>query len=87
MTKLAEIEAVVAFFEETGCAKSRLVVYNCTSGYPVPFKDVCMLELVRLYKNYGSRVQALAFSGHHLGIAIDVAAYALGARQRHDATR
>ena len=23
----------------------RLVLYNCTSGYPVPFEDVCLLEL------------------------------------------
>ncbi|KAH8098569.1 glycine dehydrogenase [Aureococcus anophagefferens] len=78
------IEDVVAFFEATGQAK-RLVVYNCTSGYPVPFPSVCMLELVRLYERYGDRVKELAFSGHHLGIAIDVAAYTLGAKwiERH----
>lgn len=85
MTTKKEIEDVVAFFEETGQAKSRLVVYNCTSGYPVPFKDVCMLELVRLYQEYGGRVHELAFSGHHLGISIDIAAYTLGAKwiERH----
>ncbi|KAH8045782.1 acid synthase [Aureococcus anophagefferens] len=49
MTTLAEIEDVVAFFEATGQAK-RLVVYNCTSGYPVPFPSVCMLELARTWK-------------------------------------
>jgi N-acetylneuraminate synthase len=85
MTTKSEIEDVVKFFEETDQAKSRLVVYNCTSGYPVPFKDVCMLELVRLYDEYGERVHELAFSGHHLGIAIDIASYALGAKwiERH----
>lgn len=85
MTTKSEIEDVVKFFEETGQAKDRLVVYNCTSGYPVPFKDVCMLELARLYDEYGTRVHELAFSGHHLGIAIDIAAYALGAKwiERH----
>jgi len=85
MTTKKEIEDVVTFFEETGQAKSRLVVYNCTSGYPVPFKDVCMLELCRLYDEYGNRVHQLAFSGHHLGIAVDVASYALGAKwvERH----
>ena len=74
MTTLAEIEDVVAFFEATGQAK-RLVVYNCTSGYPVPFEDVCLLELRTLYNMYSHRVKYLGFSGHHLGIAIDVAAY------------
>ena len=36
-------------------------------------------------KNYGSRVNEIGFSGHHLGIALDVAAYTLGARwiERH----
>eukprot|EP00965_Chrysotila_dentata_P225250 6194648-Pleurochrysis_carterae.AAC.1 len=38
MTTKDEIEAVVKFFEEKDAAKSRLVIYNCTSGYPVPFK-------------------------------------------------
>ena len=44
-----------------------------------------MLELVRLYEEYGLRVHELAFSGHHLGISIDIAAYALGAKwiERH----
>merc|ERR1719274_162402 len=85
MTTKDEVEAVVSFFEETGAAKSRLVIYNCTSGYPVPFKDICMLELSRLYAEYGDRVKELAFSGHHLGIAVDIAAYALGAKwiERH----
>lgn len=85
MTTLSEIEEIVAFFEETHQAKNRLVLYNCTSGYPVPFKDICLLEINRLYDNYGDRVKEIGFSGHHLGIAADVAAYTLGARwiERH----
>lgn len=85
MTTQDEIAGLVAFFEETGQAKTRLVVYSCTSGYPVPFNDICLLEINRLYANYGKRVKEIGFSGHHLGIAIDVAAYTLGARwiERH----
>lgn len=85
MTTQDEIADLVAFFEQTGQAKNRLVVYSCTSGYPVPFKDICLLEINRLYANYGERVKEIGFSGHHLGIAIDIAAYTLGARwiERH----
>ena len=85
MTTLQEIEEIVSFFEETQQAKGRLVLYNCTSGYPVPFKDICLLEINRLYDNYGERVKEIGFSGHHLGIAADIAAYTLGARwiERH----
>jgi len=79
MTTKDEIEQVVSFFEETNQAKDRLVVYSCTSGYPVPFKDICLLEINTLYDRYGDRVQSIGFSGHHLGIAVDIAAYALGA--------
>ena len=85
MTTHAEEEAVIKLFEETNQAKSRLVIYSCTSGYPVPFEDVCLLEINRLYNSYGNRVKNIGFSGHHLGVAIDIAAYTLGATwiERH----
>jgi len=85
MTTRKEIEDIVQFFEETNQAKDRLLIYSCTSGYPVPAKDVALLEINWLYDNYGDRVNEIGFSGHHLGIAIDIAAYTLGARwiERH----
>jgi len=84
MTTKEEEEKIIAFFE----SKKRnhdLVIYSCTSGYPVPFEDVCLLELTRLRESYASRVKAIGFSGHHLGIAVDSAAVALGAEwiERH----
>jgi N-acetylneuraminate synthase len=85
MTTRQEEAELIRFFEATGQAKHRLVLYSCTSGYPVAFEDVCLLEILRLKETYGSRVKAIGFSGHHLGIAIDIAAYTLGATwiERH----
>ena len=85
MTLKEEVEEIVKFFEETNQAKTRLLIYSCTSGYPVPAKDVALLEINWLYDNYGKRVNEIGFSGHHNGIAIDIAAYTLGARwiERH----
>ena len=85
MTTHEEEEEVVSFFEQTNQARKRLVIYSCTSGYPVPFSDVALLEINRLYDVFGDRVAEIGFSGHHLGIAIDIAAYSLGARwiERH----
>jgi N-acetylneuraminate synthase len=86
MTTKEEIEKIVQFWEEgKGDAKNRVIIYNCTSGYPVPFGDVCLLDIRVLQQKYQSRVKAIGFSGHHLGIAVDVAAYALGAEwiERH----
>ncbi len=84
MTSQEEIETLVKFFESKGRAKD-VVLYACTSGYPVPFEDVCLLEITRLKELYGNRVKEIGFSGHHLGIAVDVAAYTLGATwvERH----
>ena len=84
MTTKAEEEEIVSFFEANGRAKD-LVLYNCTSGYPVPFEDICLLELTRMRQQYCGRVKAIGFSGHHLGIAVDSAAVALGAEwiERH----
>ena len=85
MTTQEEEKKVIEFFEEKNQALDRLVIYSCTSGYPVPFHDVSLLEIQRLYEIYGQRVKEIGFSGHHLGIAIDIAAYTLGAKwiERH----
>ena len=61
------------------------MLYSCTSGYPVDFEDVCLLEITRLRERFGNIVKDIGFSGHHNGIAIDTVAYALGANyvERH----
>ena len=43
------------------------------------------MEITRIKETYGDIVKRIGFSGHHLGIAVDVAAYTLGASvvERH----
>ncbi len=84
MTTHDEEEAIVQLFEQYNRATD-LVIYSCTSGYPVPFEDICLLEISRLKAAFENRVKAIGFSGHHLGIAVDSAAVALGAQwiERH----
>lgn len=84
MTTRDEEEKVIKLFEEKKRCED-LVVYVCTSGYPVSFDDVCLLEIRRLIDTYQNRVKQIGFSGHHLGIAVDIAAYTLGASivERH----
>ncbi len=84
MTTRAEADAIVQHLEAHGAA-DRVVLYACTSGYPVAAKDVCLLEVTRLQKAFGERVKEIGFSGHHLGIAVDMAAVTLGATwiERH----
>ncbi|WP_426064982.1 N-acetylneuraminate synthase family protein [Flavobacterium sp. DSP2-3-1] len=84
MTTKNETDTLVNYFVEKGRNKD-LVLYNCTSGYPVPFEDVCLLDITLLKQKYGDTVKHIGFSGHHLGIAVDIAAYTLGANiiERH----
>lgn len=84
MTTHKEEEQLISFFKEKGRIKD-VVLYSCTSGYPVPFNDVCLCEILRIKEAYSGTVKSVGFSGHHKGIAIDMAAYALGAEwiERH----
>lgn len=85
MTTKNEIEEMISFFEEKDASRPRVVLYSCTSAYPVPFEDICLLEITRLREKYGTRIKSIGFSGHHLGIAVDIAGYVLGAEwiERH----
>lgn len=84
MTMQDEEDKIVSFLVEKGRAKDA-VMYSCTSGYPVDFEDVCLLEITRLKERFGGIVKDIGFSGHHNGIAIDNVAHALGANyvERH----
>ncbi len=63
----------------------KLILYACTSDYPVKHEDICLLEIERLKKNYGKNIFSIGFSGHHQGISADVAAGTLGVKwvERH----
>lgn len=84
MTTKNELDNIVNFFIDKKRNKD-LILYSCTSGYPVPFEDLCLLEIKKLKDKYGNIVNEIGFSGHHLGIAVDIAAYTLGATwiERH----
>lgn len=84
MTSQREEEEIVDFVVKRNAA-SRVVLYACTSGYPVPFESLALREIERIKSAYGNVVQEIGFSGHHNGIAADVAALTLGANwiERH----
>ena len=61
--------------------EDRTVVYWTTSGYPVKFNELYLLEIIELVQTYPK----VGYSGHNLGIAADIAAYTLGVKwvERH----
>lgn len=84
MTSPEEEERILNFFMNEK-RNLDLVLYSCVSGYPVDFNDLSLLDIQRLNNLYGDKVKAIGFSGHHLGIAADIAALTLGASyfERH----
>ncbi len=84
MTYKNELESLKTLFKSKNKLKS-LVIYSCTSGYPVEANEVCLMELLNLQKIFKDEIFDYAFSGHHKGIAIDISAYTLGATwiERH----
>lgn len=84
MTTREEEDRIADFFQVRNRLQD-LVLYSCTSGYPVAFEDICLKEITRMKDKFEQRVKAIGFSGHHLGIAADVAAMTLGAEwfERH----
>ena len=84
MTTREEEKEILALFESKGRLKD-LTLMACTSGYPVPDENMCLLEISRLVEAYGDKVKHIGFSSHHSGIALDVVAYTLGASviERH----
>lgn len=72
-------------FESIKNNRKNLILYACTTAYPVPSGSICLLEIKRLKEKFGNDIKGIGFSGHHLGIVQDIAAIALGATyiERH----
>ncbi|PKL19059.1 MAG: N-acetylneuraminate synthase [Spirochaetae bacterium HGW-Spirochaetae-5] len=84
MTTKKEEENIIYFFTKKGAGK-RVIIYACTSGYPVPYEELALLEIKRLRETFGNDIKDIGFSGHHNGIAADIAGLTLGANwfERH----
>jgi len=84
MTTYEEEERVIALAEKHGRGKD-IILYHCTAGYPVEMEELNLREITRLIEIFGERVKSIGFSGHHNGIAADIAALTLGAThfERH----
>lgn len=74
MASLAEIDEAVRAFQEAG--GSQLALLKCTSAYPSPPEEMNLRTIPHLAEAFGVSV---GLSDHTLGIAVAVAAVALGA--------
>jgi N-acetylneuraminate synthase len=82
MTTYQEFQKVLDYLRSFGML-DRTVLYHCTSAYPAPFDSLCLYQIRQLKEEF-PRLQ-IGYSGHHIGISVDVATIALGATwiERH----
>ena len=75
MATLSEIEEAVTAVREAGC--QQLALLKCTSAYPAPAEEINLKTIPHLAEAFKVIV---GLSDHTLGIAVPVAAVALGAK-------
>ena len=76
MSSMGEIESAINALEESGTPRTKITVLHCTTAYPVPMSDVNLRAMQSIGSEFGVDV---GYSDHTLGIAISLAAVALGA--------
>jgi len=74
MANLDEIAEAVAAARDAGC--EQLALLHCVSGYPAPPQDCNLATIPHLAETFGVTA---GLSDHTLGIAVPIAAVALGA--------
>ena len=84
MTTENELNSILEEIDKFNGLK-RTVLYVSTATYPCAFEDLYLLTVQKYVHKYTNTLKAIGFSGHHNGIAADVAALTLGARyfERH----
>jgi N,N'-diacetyllegionaminate synthase len=76
MASIAEIKDALDVLVSSGTQIDKITVLHCTTSYPVPFHDVNLKAMASIKNEFGV---AVGYSDHTLGIAIPIAAVALGA--------
>jgi N-acetylneuraminate synthase len=76
MADLDEVAAALAVIEGAGTPRERVTLLHCTTEYPAPDDEVNLRAMATLRDRFGT---AVGYSDHTTGIAIAIAAVALGA--------
>lgn len=76
MCELEDIKKALSVFEGRYYIPNKIILLHCTTEYPAPLKDVNLLAMQTLREKFGVPT---GYSDHTRGIAIPVAAAALGA--------
>ena len=76
MANLGEIEAALEVLEQAGTPRRQITVMHCTSEYPTSPEEVNLRAMQAMAHSFGV---AVGYSDHTDGIAVPIAAVAMGA--------
>ena len=76
MASLGEIESAIDVLEQAGAIRNQITLLHCTTEYPAPLDEVNLCAMQTIGKTFGVSV---GYSDHTEGIAIPIAAVAMGA--------
>jgi N,N'-diacetyllegionaminate synthase len=76
MCEMDDISAAMDVLCKNGVERSQITILHCNTEYPTPYKDVNLLAMQQIKKEYQVSV---GYSDHTKGIEVPIAAVALGA--------
>lgn len=76
MATLKEVEEALKTLEGSGANRNHITVLHCNTEYPTPMEDVNLNAMLSMKEELGLNV---GYSDHTLGIAVPIAAVAMGA--------
>lgn len=81
MSSIKDVDRAVEILKNN----DELHLLQCTSTYPTPENELNLNVIPMYQKRYKGIVDSVGFSGHHAGVAPDIAAYMMGSRiiERH----
>ena len=77
MANLGEVEAAIETLVKNGTKRENISLLHANTQYPTPMEDVNLKAMITLKNAFGLEV---GYSDHTLGIEVDIAAVAMGAK-------
>ena len=77
MANLGEVEAAIDVLVKSGTKRENISLLHANTQYPTPMEDVNLKAMITLKNAFGLEV---GYSDHTLGIEVDIAAVAMGAK-------
>nr|WP_258033018.1 N-acetylneuraminate synthase [Campylobacter concisus] len=77
MANLGEVESAIEVLIKSGTKRENISLLHANTQYPTPMEDVNLKAMITLKNAFGLEV---GYSDHTLGIEVDIAAVAMGAK-------